>query len=168
MNDEEDNYPQHKIDLDKRLADKGKELFKIVYTLQEDLPDSDMLKQQKAFMMEDVLILRTKIAGASGNTLYSIKMENATLIRKAAMSLYISKHSFALEEYTGMHYFDMLRDVIDEFREIFIDWVDSFDKWEYIKDDWNLFNPPGVHARDKDPDEDIPFTNPLNPDGDEG
>jgi hypothetical protein len=103
MNDEEDNYPQHKIDLDKRLADKGKELFKIVYTLQEDLPDSDMLKQQKAFIMEDVLILRTKIAGASGNTLYSIKMENAALIRKAAMSLYISKHSFALEEYTGMH-----------------------------------------------------------------
>jgi hypothetical protein len=103
MNDEEDNYPQHKIDLEKLLADKGKELFKIVHALQEDLPDSDMLKQQKAFMMEDVLILRTKIAGASGNTLYSIKMENATLIRKAAMSLYSSKHSFALEKYTGMH-----------------------------------------------------------------
>jgi hypothetical protein len=29
--------------------------------------------------------------------------------------------------------------------------------WSYIKDDWGLFNPPGVSAHDKDPDEDIPF-----------
>lgn len=43
---------------------------------------------------------------------------------------------------------------------LFIDWVASFDVWNYIKDDWGLFNPPGVNAHDKDPDQDIPF----NPD----
>jgi len=32
--------------------------------------------------------------------------------------------------------------------------------WNYIKDDWGLFNPSGINAHDKDPDEDIPF----NPD----
>jgi hypothetical protein len=38
--------------------------------------------------------------------------------------------------------------------------VGGFDVWNYIKDDWGLFNPPGVNAHDKDPDQDIPF----NPD----
>ena len=33
----------------------------------------------------------------------------------------------------------------------------KFDQWNYIIDRWGLFNPPGVGARDKDPDDDIPF-----------
>ena len=53
-----------------------------------------------------------------------------------------------------------MRKEIDEFRLLFIDWVAGFDEWNYIKDDWGLFNPPGLNAHDKDPDEDIPF----NPD----
>jgi hypothetical protein len=40
---------------------------------------------------------------------------------------------------------------------LFVDWVTGFDKWNYIKDDWGLFNPPGVSASDKDPDDDIRF-----------
>lgn len=54
-------------------------------------------------------------------------------------------------------YIDLLRTTIDEFRLLFIDWVAGFDKWNYIKDTWGLFNPPGVNAHDKDPDDDIPF-----------
>jgi hypothetical protein len=54
----------------------------------------------------------------------------------------------------------LLRKEIDEFRLLFIDWVASFDVWNYIKDDWGLFNPPVVNTHDKDPDDDIPF----NPD----
>lgn len=40
---------------------------------------------------------------------------------------------------------------------LFIEWVTGFDMWNYIKDEWGLFNPPGVSAHDKDPDDDIPF-----------
>ncbi|WP_269237010.1 hypothetical protein [Flavobacterium flavigenum] len=40
---------------------------------------------------------------------------------------------------------------------MFIDWVAGFGKWNYIKDSWGLFNPPGVNAHDKDPDDDIHF-----------
>ena len=33
----------------------------------------------------------------------------------------------------------------------------AYPVWNYIKDDWGLFNPPGVSAHDKDPDVDITF-----------
>ena len=54
-------------------------------------------------------------------------------------------------------YIELLRQTIDEFRLLFVDWVAGFDVWDYVKDNWGLFNPPGVNVHDKDPDDDIPF-----------
>jgi len=53
--------------------------------------------------------------------------------------------------------FQIVRDLIEEYRLLFIDWVAGFDKWDYIIDRWGLFNPPGIGPFDKDPDDDIPF-----------
>lgn len=167
MFDEEEEADSFKYRYDKPLKDKAWELLKIVRAIEADLPEDKEIEHITGFMFADASTINAKIAGATGDTFYSIKMQNAALIRKAAMDLYVSKHAFVEEKYQNVHYFDLLRSTLDEFREIFIDWVDSFDQWNYIKDDWGLFNPPGVHARDKDPDEDLPFTNPLNPDGDE-
>jgi hypothetical protein len=36
-------------------------------------------------------------------------------------------------------YLDLLRNEIEEFRLIFIDWVQSFDKTNDIPDNWGLF-----------------------------
>ncbi len=54
-------------------------------------------------------------------------------------------------------YFHIVRNLIEEFRLLFIDWVAAFDKEDYVIDRWGLFNPPGVGPFDKVPDEDIPF-----------
>jgi len=59
-----------------------------------------------------------------------------------------------------VEYYQLVRDLIEEYRLLFIDWVAGFNQWEYIIDRWGLFNPPGVGPFDKDPDDDIPF----NPD----
>jgi len=152
---------------DEPLKDKAWEIFKIVRAIKADLPEDKEIEHITGFMFADVSTINAKIAGASGDTLYSIKMQNAALIRQAAMDLYVSKHAFEQEKYQNLHYFDLLRSTLDEFREIFIDWVDSFDPWNYVKDEWGLFNPPGVHARDKDPKDDIPFINPFKPDDDD-
>jgi hypothetical protein len=61
------------------------------------------------------------------------------------------------EEINDKEYIEFFRNEIEEFRLLFIDWVASFDQWIYIIDRWGLFNPPGVSAHDKDPDDDIPF-----------
>lgn len=164
---EEDHENEKLALIEENLKAKAKELFDIVRALSSDLPQTPETEDVIGFLLEDVSTINGKLAGASGNQLYSIKMQNAALIRHAAMNLYVAKHHFVYQEYKNTEYFDLLRSTIDEFRELFIDWVDAFDVWNYVKDDWGLFNPPGVHARDKDPDDDIPFFNPLSPDEDD-
>jgi len=51
----------------------------------------------------------------------------------------------------------VIRDLVEEYRLLFINWLTGFDKWDYVIDRWGLFNPPGVGPFDKDPDDDIPF-----------
>ncbi|WP_205627976.1 hypothetical protein [Salinivirga cyanobacteriivorans] len=84
-------------------------------------------------------------------------MQNAALIRKAAMDLMIQNHSLEDFGFEYVEYFDIVRKLIEEYRLLFIDWVAGFDKWNYIIDRWGLFNPPGVGPHDQDPDDDIPF-----------
>jgi hypothetical protein len=142
------------------LYQKAEQILKITMGLVEIVPKENEFLQETIvrFMMENAFLIPAKIAGASGVTLYDLKMENATLIRKAARELYVQAGSLGFEEdITDKDYIELLRHTIEEFRLLFIDWVAGFDVWDYIKDSWGLFNPPGVNAHDKDPDEDIPF-----------
>lgn len=145
------------------LYQKAEQIYQITRGLVEIVPaDNEFLQQTTVrFMMENAMLIPAKIAGAHSVELYDLKMENATLIRKAARELYVYARSLAHEEaIENQDYIELLRNEIEEFRLLFIDWVENFDVWYYIKDNWGLFNPPGISAHDKDPDDDIPF----NPD----
>lgn len=149
--DELENFP---------LYQKALEIYKLTRGLIEIVPeDNDFLQETTVkFMMEDAMIIPAKIAGAHGIGLYDLKMENAAIIRKAARELMVRAGSLEYEDdIKDKEYITLLRDALEEFRFLFIDWVASFDPWDYIIDRWGLFNPPGVTAHDKDPDEDIPF-----------
>lgn len=142
------------------LYQKAEQILKITMGLVEIVPkDNEFLQETTVrFMIENACLIPAKIAGAVGVGLYDLKMENATLIRKAARELYVQAGSLCFEDdIKDKDYIELLRNTIDEFRLLFVDWVASFDVWDYIKDNWGLFNPPGVSAHDKDPDEDIPF-----------
>jgi hypothetical protein len=142
---------------------KAEEIFQLTDALIKTLPADDELLQETTvrFMLEDALIIQVKISGAEAVELYDLKMENAAIIRKAARELYVRAGSLQYEDKVeNKEYIELLRNEIEAFRLLFIDWVAEFDAWNYIIDRWGLFNPPGVSAHDKDPDDDIPF----NPD----
>jgi hypothetical protein len=142
------------------IYQKAEQIFKLTEGLVQIIPtDNEILQETTVrFMLENAMIIPVKIVGAEAGDLYDLRMENATIIRKAARELYVQAGSLRFEEsITDIDYIDLLRNTIDEFRLLFIDWVASFDQWNYIKDGWGLFNPPGVSAHDKDPDKDIPF-----------
>jgi hypothetical protein len=139
---------------------KAEQILKLTEGLVQIIPTENEFLQETTvkYMLENAFIIPAKIANAEGSDLYDLRMENAAIIRKAARELYVQAGSLRFEEgITDNDYIDLLRNTIDEFRLLFIDWVASFDQWNYIKDSWGLFNPPGVNAHDKDPDEDIPF-----------
>ena len=137
---------------------KGMEISEVVYQICELIPeDNEHLAFVKSEMLSDARLLSVKVAGAEGGGLYDIKMEAAAIIRKAAHDLKLQNHSLEMFGFEHVEYYQLVRDLIEEYRLLFIDWVASFDKWNYITDRWGLFNPPGVGPFDHDPDEDIPF-----------
>ena len=138
------------------IYQKGKEIFRLVKEITDLIPeDNSELQMTKGFMLEDAALLSVKVAGATSAGLYDIKMEAAAIIRKAARDLMVQNHTLEMFGFKEVHYFQMVRDLIEEYRLLFIDWVASFDQWDYTIDRWGLFNPPGVGPFDKDPDDDI-------------
>ncbi len=158
---DDDDFPDFRATEKLPIYQKGEEIFDLVHQICDLIPeDNEHLQYVKAQMLGDAALLTVKIAGAEAGGLYDLKMENAAIIRKAARDLMVSNHSLEMFGFEEVEYFDMVRDLIDEYRLLFIDWVAGFDKWNYYIDRWGLFNPPGVGPFDKDPDDDIPF----NPD----
>ena len=137
---------------------KGEEIFEVVDQICQLIDDDDQyLGHIKGVMLEDAMLLTVKVAGAEGGQLYDIRMECAAIIRKAARELMIQNHSLEMFGFEHVEYFQIVRDLLEEYRLLFIAWVAGFENWDYIIDRWGLFNPPGVGPFDKDPDDDIPF-----------
>lgn len=140
------------------IYQKGKEILDLVIKITDLIPENDeYLNEVKGCMICDAAMLTVKVAGAEAAGLYDLKMENAAIIRKAARDLVVQQHSLDMFGFEYVEYYQLVRDLVEEYRLLFIDWVTGFDKWDYIIDRWGLFNPPGVGPFDKDPDDDIPF-----------
>lgn len=145
------------------IYQKAMEILEITHRLTQLVHEDDdqILRSTADFMMEDALQIPAKIAGAEAGDIYDLRMENAAIIRKCARNIYVSCNSFSSSDFNETEYLSLLRQEIEEFRLLFAEWVKSFDPWNYIIDRWGMFNPPGVNYDDIDPDEDIPFENPL-------
>ncbi len=135
------------------LFKKGEEIVDVIRQIAALIPEDDTILQDvMGMILGDAYMLTAKIANAEGGELYDIKMQNAAIIRKAAMDLFVSYHSLKMYGFEHAEYYMMVRKLIEEYRLLFVEWVDSFDKSLYLVDRWNLFNPPGVHYTDEDPD----------------
>lgn len=157
MHEEEDD--QHTNPEQMPIFKKGLEIYELTVKITDLIPEDEdqMLCTYKGFMLEDAAMLTVKVAGAEGADLYDIRMENAAIIRKAARDLMTHCTGLEMFGFKETQYLDLIREAIEEYRLLFIDWVNTFDPWNYIIDRWGLFNPPGISADDYDPDDDIPF-----------
>lgn len=132
---------------------KGRELAELAFKLADVIDDeNEHLTVTKEFMRSDAILIPANIARAEGAGFYDIRMESAAIIRKSAMDLRLHCHTLREFGFKEPEYLDLIREEVEEFRELFIDWVAGFDPWEFYIDRWGLFNPPGVDARDPDPD----------------
>jgi len=137
----------------KALFMKGGEIIELVSEIVSLIPeDHEMLNEIAKYMIADSYVLQVKIVGAEAGGLYDIKMECAALIRKAGRDLYVQKFSLEMFDFEYVSYMDLLRDKVDEYKVLFKDWVGTFDPYHAIKDDWGLFNPPGIELPDLDDD----------------
>lgn len=153
MHEEEDHSPNPE---ELPIFQKGLEIYELTLKITDLIPNEEqMLCTYKDFMLEDAAILTVKIAGAEAADLYDIRMESAAVIRKAARDLMSHCSGLQLSGFKETQYLHLIREAIEEYRLLFIDWVKTFDPWNYTVDRWGLFNPPGVNADDHNPDDDI-------------
>jgi hypothetical protein len=159
MFEDDEDYDERTNVRDLPLFQMGEKIQEVVQLLAELIPeDNEHLQSIKGEMLYNSGLLTVKIAGAEAVELYDLKMEAATFIRKAACDLKVMNHSLEMFGFENVEYFQIVRNLIEEYRLLFIDWVGKFDKWNYIIDRWGLFNPPGVTPFDKDVDDIIPFS----------
>ncbi|MGK7393585.1 MAG: hypothetical protein ACNS62_03395 [Candidatus Cyclobacteriaceae bacterium M3_2C_046] len=138
------------------LYRKGKEIYELTYKITELIPDDEEMQVQlKRYMLEDAVNLSVKVAGAEAADLYDIRMECAAIIRKSGRDLMAHCSGLEAFDFKDSHYLYLIREALEEYREMFAQWVKSFDPWNYIIDRWGLFNPPGINYDDIDPDEDL-------------
>lgn len=150
---------------------KSEQIFSLVESLLASIPEEDdYLQATKHMMRDDAMIISAKIAGAEGGNLYSIRMQNAAIIRDHAMHLYVQVGSLRFHKsFKEVEYVKLIRKEIDEFRLLFIEWVASFDTNNHYWDEWGLFNPPGAIPPSEDEtynDDDFDINDFLNDDDD--
>lgn len=131
---------------------KADHIFKLIEAFDKIIPeDNDYLKTKGEIMMADIMIISSKIVGAEAGDLYSIRMQNAAIIRDHAMNLYVTIGSFRFDpEFEDAVYVVPIREEIEAFRLLFIDWVKNFNTKKHIWDEWELFNPPGYVKPEND------------------
>jgi hypothetical protein len=95
-------------------------------------------EENNAILLGDAFNIGAKLKGANAADIYMVYMENASIIRQNAMSIYSSLLTLKIEGIVDANYINILRATIDEFREIFKKWVTTFQKDEY-DDEWGLY-----------------------------
>lgn len=147
------------------LYQKAMEVRQLVDSIVEIAYESDISFENEVeghivdssinYLIENSLTIPSKIAGAfDEDTPYDLKMENATLIRKAAMELLTDANTLEHYGFKEVEYLEILRKALEELRVLFAEWVQTFDPWNYHIDRWGLFNPPGIKYDDYEEDED--------------
>ncbi|MCL6258940.1 hypothetical protein M3O96_07580 [Aquiflexum sp. TKW24L] len=120
------------------LKIKGMEIYKLTNALVGSL-DEARAELYGSLMMESAMIISAKFSGAEGVNDYILKMENATIIKIHARSLHSMTYQLALEGTHAEEHLQLLRDAIQEYKEMFVVWVKGFASAEKYDDGWGLF-----------------------------
>ncbi|MCH7401563.1 hypothetical protein ACFOUP_14035 [Belliella kenyensis] len=127
--DETQNHP---------LKLKSIEIFRLTKAIVGSL-DEARKELYGTLMLESAMLLSSKFAGAHPVDDFIIKMENAVIMKVHAKSLYSMSYQLAMEGTHAEDHLQLLRDAIDEFRELFKEWIKNFDQAEKSDDGWGLF-----------------------------
>ena len=120
------------------LMIKAKEIIGLTRALVGSL-DEARLELYGGLMLEDAMVMSAKFAGAESIPDFVLKMEKAVIMKVHAKSLYSMTYQLALEETHAEEHLELLRQAIEEYRKLFIEWIRSLDPAEKYDDGWGIF-----------------------------
>lgn len=122
------------------LMQKARQIFSTTEAIVASLPDDQHFEHYRIILLENALQLESRISSAEGCDLYTRRMENAVLIKVAARNLLTQLNGLEQLGSSTPDYLEILRNEINEFRVLFVDWINTFDPSRDIPDNWGLFN----------------------------
>ena len=117
---------------------KADEILELAEVIAEALKEDSKKEHLAAEILSNAMIMQVKIAGAEGGGLYSLKMQNAVVIKIAAHDMLNAVITSAMLEISEEDYVQLMRDKVEEFRLLFLDWIRGFDKSYDIPDNWGI------------------------------
>lgn len=120
------------------LMIKAKEIIGLTRALVGSL-DEARRELYGGLMMEDAMVMSAKFAGAESIPDFVLKMEKAVIMKVHAKSLNSMTYQLALEETHAEEHLELLRQAIEEYRKLFIEWIRAFDPTEKYDDGWGIF-----------------------------
>ncbi|HVW14829.1 MAG TPA: hypothetical protein VHB54_13420 [Mucilaginibacter sp.] len=117
---------------------KAEELLELAEAIVEAIKEDDEKEWLSGEIVGNAMLIQAKIAGAEGGGLYSLRMENAVLIKYAVYNMrnaVISTEMFGLN---NEDYVNLMREKVEEFRVEFVAWIRGFDKSYDIPDNWAI------------------------------
>lgn len=120
------------------LMIKAKEIIGLTRALVGSL-DEARRELYGGLMMEDAMVMSAKFAGAESIPDFVLKMEKAVIMKVHAKSLNSMTYQLALEETHAEEHLELLRQAIEEYRKLFIEWIRGFDPTEKYDDGWGIF-----------------------------
>ena len=120
------------------LMIKAKEIIGLTRALVGSL-DEARRELYGGLMLEDAMVMSAKFAGAESIPDFVLKMEKAVIMKVHAKSLYSMTYQLALEETHAEEHLELLRQAIEEYRKLFIEWIKGFDPAEKYDDGWGIF-----------------------------
>ncbi|MBC7935539.1 MAG: hypothetical protein H7Y86_09340 [Rhizobacter sp.] len=127
----------------RELYNKSIDILNLSSGICDLLDDAEDGKLTQQLMMENAIRIPAKIRGAMAvDDIYSLVMENAVIIKVNVSEL--KAQLWACEQLNGIEkkYVDVLKEEIEIFKSLFINWVKCFDRGNDLPDDWWLFNNP--------------------------
>lgn len=120
------------------LMRKAKDILRLTHALVGSL-DEARKELYGGLMMEDATIMSSKFASTELLEDYVAKMENATIMKVHAKSLKAMTYQLAVESTHAEEHLQLLRDAIEDYRKLFIEWIKGFDASEKFDDGWGIF-----------------------------
>lgn len=120
------------------LMIKAKEIIGLTRALVGSL-DEARRELYGGLMLEDATVMSAKFAGAESIPDFVLKMEKAVIMKVHAKSLNSMTYQLAMEETHAEEHLQLLRQAIEEYRQLFVEWVKGFDQTEKFDDGWGIF-----------------------------
>lgn len=118
-----------------------RELFGLVVAFAENLEDEKDENSQsttKSLIYQNALIVAPKIIGAVSVDSYTMKMENAALVRFNCRQMMEQINFAVLMGWSDEDYKKVIEDSFESFKSVFRIWVATFRK-EGEDDEWGIF-----------------------------